>query len=750
MRLAGWFRATQLMVMLAVMSVLGCRSAAPPSGSAMATPGTPSASVATSTQAAPTSPTAVIPSRKTATVDTLFGEQVPDPYRWLEDGDSVEVKTWTEQQNELTRKTLVAFPDREKLEHRLWQLHELGTLGAPVSRQSAKRRRSRLYFYTRRDGKLNQPILYVRDGVRAPDRPLIDVNEAAPDGTVALDWWFPSEDGSLMAYGTSQDGTEESVLHIRDVKSGRDLPDTIDRTRACSVAWPPDGKGFYYTRYPAVGSVPAGEESYHRSVYLHKLGDDPAHDEKVFGEGRDKSDWPSVALSPGGRWLMIEVGQGWSKSELLLLDTKAKGAARGQGVTLTAGKEALFDLVAVKDDVFYVRTNDGAPLFQIRVGSFKKPELDSWTTVVPESQDALEQAVVVSNHLAAAYLKDAASSVRLFSLEGQPRGEVALPGMGTVTVLSGERTGDEVFCSYSSFLSPTNVIRHSFRSVDPRAQDLSWRRLVSPLDAERFQVEQVRATSKDGTAVPVFLVHRKDLPRDGHNPALLYGYGGFNVNITPTFNPSLVPFLERGGVYALAVLRGGGEYGEAWHRAGMLEQKQHVFDDFIAAAEKLIADKVTSPTRLAVEGRSNGGLLMGAVLTQRPDLFRAVVCGVPLLDMVRYHRFRIAQLWIPEYGSPDDAKAFAWLYAYSPYHHVKDNTAYPGVLFLTALSDTRVDPMHARKMTARLQAATRGGQPVLLRVETKAGHGQGKPLGKVIEQLTDEWTFLFQQLQMTF
>jgi prolyl oligopeptidase len=700
--------------------------------------------------ASPSRAAPVVPTRQGDTTDLLFGQKVADPYRWLEDGNSNEVRDWTEKQNELTRKTLGAFPDRAKLEQRLWQLHELGSLGAPTSRATAKRRRVRRYFYTRRDGKQNQPILYVREGVRAPDSVLLDVNQDAPDGTKSLDWWFPSEDGALVAYGTSQDGNEESTLRIREVKSGRDLPDVIERTRACSVAWWPDGKGFYYTRYPAAGSVPPGEESYHRSVFVHRLGDDPARDEKIFGEGRNKSDWPAVALSPDGRWLLVEVSEGWSKSELFLLDTKTKGGVRPPPLLLTAGKEAQFDVSAVFADRFYVRTNDGAPRFALKVGTFKKPDLAAWTTVLPESEDTLEDVAVVSKNIAATYLKDASSSVRLFTAEGKAKGEVLLPGLGTVSALRGERDGDEVFCSFSSFLSPTNVIRHAFRSLDPRAQDLSWRRLVSPLDAERFEVSQVRATSKDGTSVPVFLVHRKDLPRDGKNPALLYGYGGFNVNLSPTFTPSLVPFLERGGIYALAVLRGGGEYGEPWHRAGMLEQKQHVFDDFIAAAEKLVADKLTSPARLAIEGRSNGGLLVGAALTQRPDLFRAVVCGVPLLDMVRYHRFRIAQLWIPEYGSPEDPKAFNWLYAYSPYHRVKEGTAYPAVLLYTALSDTRVDPMHARKMAARLQAATRSDRPILLRVETKAGHGQGKPLGKVIEQLTDEWSFLYQQLGMAF
>jgi prolyl oligopeptidase len=357
--------------------------------------------------------------------------------------------------------------------------------------------------------------------------------------------------------------------------------------------------------------------------------------------------------------------------------------------------------------------------------------------------------------IAALYLKDAASRVRLFSVDGKPLGELPLPGLGSVGGLGAERRGDELFVAFTSFLTPTTILRQrlgpgSGTGTSTTAPLTIWKQLPAPIEPGAFEVERARYTSRDGTECPLFLVHRKGaLARDGKNPTLLYGYGGFNINILPHWEPQVAPFLERGGVYAVAVLRGGGEYGESWHQAGMLAHKQNVFDDFIAAAEWLVAQKITAPDRLAISGRSNGGLLTGATLTQRPDLFRAVICGVPLLDMIRYHKFRIAQLWIPEYGSSEDPEQFKWLYAYSPYHHVKDGVRYPAVLIHTAESDTRVDPMHARKMTARLQAATAGTGPVLLRLENKAGHGAGKPLGKVIEQLTDEWSFLFSQLGLS-
>jgi prolyl oligopeptidase len=681
-----------------------------------------------------------VPARKDDIVDHLHGVAVADPYRWLEDADTPEVRRWTDAENALTRRALDAYPGRESLTRRLWQLYEIGSLGTPVPRGRGKHRR---YFYTRRDGKQNQPVLYVRDGLDGADRPLVDVNALAADGTRALDWWFPSEDGTRVAYGVSADGSEESVLRVRDVASGRDLPDEIPRTRACSLEMTPDGRGFFYTRYPTAGSVPAGEERYHRAVFYHRLGDDPAHDAKIFGEGRDLKDWPSIALSPNGHHLAITVSQGWSKSEVYLLDVRHPDKPPA-AVTIAAGEEAEFQVIEILDDRLYLRTNSGAPRGKLYAVELAHPERARWREILPERDDMLAEVAYFGGQLAAVYLHDAAS--RLFTYraaDGHASGEVTLPTLGTVAGLGASRESGELFYGFTSFLTPTVVYRHA-----PGGGEAVWRRLPAPVDPDAYSVERVQVTSRDGTRCPMFLVRKKGAGDAGGapHPTVLTGYGGFNISMQPGWTPSAVPFLEQGGVYALAILRGGGEFGEAWHRAGMLGRKQNVFDDFVAAAEQLIASKVTAPDRLAISGRSNGGLLVGAALTQRPDLFRAVVCGVPLLDMIRYHHFRLAQLWIPEYGSSDDADAFKWLYAYSPYHHVKDGMAYPAVLFHTAESDTRVDPMHARKMVARLQAASAGPAPILLRLESKAGHGAGKPLGKVIDQLTDEWSFLFAQL----
>jgi prolyl oligopeptidase len=671
-------------------------------------------------------------------VEKLHGVEVRDPYRWLEKGDTDEVKAWTVAQNRRLREHLDKVPGRAWLEQRLWQWQETGSLSAPVARGKGKHAR---LFYTRRDGKQNQPVLYVREG--DGDRILVDVNQLASDGTMALDWWYPSEDGTLVAYGLSSSGDENSVLHVREVTSDRDRDDEIPRTRACSLAWLPDSSGFYYTRYPSAGSVPAGEEQYHRGVYFHRLGADPVSDAKVFGDGLKLSSWPNVQLSPDGRWLGIEVSEGWSKSDLYLLDRKKDAGP----VPVVVGHDALFNLAEVLDDKLLVVSNEKAPRYQLFQVDVKRPEREHWKLVLPETADTLESVAAAEGKLVALYLKDAASRVRVFSSAGKWVRDIELPSLGTVASVHSRHDQRDVYLSFASFLTPTKVLRHEVAT----GKTSLWQELTSPVDTSAFAVEQVRYPSKDGTQIPMFLVHKKDWVKDGQNPTLLYGYGGFNVNLTPGFAAWVGPFIERGGVYAVPNLRGGGEYGEAWHRAGMLDKKQNVFDDFAAAAEYLIRENITSSEKLAISGRSNGGLLVAAAVTQHPALFKAAVCGVPLTDMVRYHLLQIARLWIPEYGSPEDPDQFKFLFAYSPYHHVKDGVAYPATLVFSAESDTRVDPMHARKFAARLQAATSasGKAPILLRIEGKAGHGAGKPLAKVIAQYTDEFSFLFSELGMS-
>ena len=663
-------------------------------------------------------------------VDVLHGETIPDPYRWLEDGDAPETRSWTERQNALTEDYLASRPVRAKLRSRLERLLSIGAISVP----SPVRGR---YFYQRRDGRQNQPVLYVREGVVGTDRVLIDPNELDSAGTVALDWYYPSEDGTLLAYGLSENGSEQSVLHVLEVGSGSDLPDRIPRTRSADLAWLPDGTGFYYTRYPAPGEVPKGEEHYHRAVYFHPLGADPAVDQLVFKPAR-KEYWPGVRVSADGRWLQIGVSRTFDETDLYVRDRLADGPL----VPVAENLSASFDGEVIRGRLF-LRTNLDAPTYRLYAVDPAHPEREAWRELVPPREDAvLEGVQVTADYLGLSYLERASSRFRLADLEGRLVREVSLPALGSLFGIGGEWDGHELFYGFSSYTVPPTVYRIDLESG---AQSL-WRQVEADLDPGRFEVEQVDVTSKDGTLVSMFLVHHKGLERNGDNPVYLTGYGGFNISMTPSFSRSLLLWLERGGVVAIPNIRGGGEYGEKWHQDGMMGRKQNSFDDFIAAAEWLVAEGYTRPGRLAAAGGSNGGLLMGAVLTQRPELFGAVVVQVPLLDMLRYHLFLIARLWIPEYGSPDDREQFVWLRAYSPYHHVREGTHYPAVLLATAESDTRVDPMHARKMTARLQAATASARPVLLRLESRAGHGAGKPISKVLDELTDTWTFVFSEL----
>ncbi len=693
-------------------------------------------------QAQPTKKPSYPPTKTDNIADVLHGVKIVDPYRWLEDGKSAETLAWVEEQNKLTQTLLGKVPGRDQIRERLGSLLEIGSLGTPTPRKGR-------YVYTKREGTQNQPVLYVREGLNGKDRVLIDINELAKDGTVALDWYFPSRDGKLLAYGLSKDGSEVSTLYVRNVDTGKDLPDKIERTRACSLAWLPGDTGFYYTRYPAVGSVPKGKENYYRHVYRHDLGKDPAEDRKEFGEGRDPEDWPSVTLSPDGRWLAVNVHQGWAKSEVFVKDVN--DAAIDPWRPVAVNIPALFEMT-LRNDRFYLHTNYEAPryrLFQFNPADASKSADFAfpgkhWKEIIPQGKDKLESVAAVGDYLVAEYMHDATNELRLLVRQGKLVENVKLPTLGTITGLGGEWDGNEFFYGFQSFNIAPSIYRIDLKT---RKQEL-WGRVETPIQPQDYIVEQVKYKSKDGTLVPMFLTYKKGIKKDGTNPTLLYGYGGFNISLTPTFATTRFLFLDKGGVLAIANLRGGGEYGEDWHRAGMLDKKQNTFDDFIAAAEWLIENKITTKDKLAIQGGSNGGLLMGAVTTQRPDLFKAVVCQVPLLDMTRFHKFLIARLWIPEYGNPDKEEDFKWIYAYSPYQKVKEGRAYPAMLITTAASDSRVDPLHARKMAARLQSASIGAGPILLRQETRAGHGAGKPRGLILDEQTDIWSFLFSQLGM--
>jgi len=524
-----------------------------------------------------------------------------------------------------------------------------------------------------------------------------------------------------------------------DTDTGKKLPDQISKTRACSLAWKPDNSGFYYTRYPENGEVPAGEENYHRHVFYHALGTDPANDPMIFGEGRDMTDWPDIQISPDGRYLLVTVWQGWSKSEVYFCDLQnsQKFTPIVEGINATFGGE-------IVGDYLYLLTNYNASNYRLFKVDLKEPSMGKWQEIIPEAEDVLAWAQMIGNELFVQYMHNASSILKIFSLSGEYLRDLKLPTLGTIYGLNGEWDGSEAFFSFSSFFIPPTIYRYDIKTD----QSTVWDRVKADIDPSSYEVKQVWYPSKDGTMISMFMVHKKGLELDGNNPTFLTGYGGFNTLMAPYFSFNIVFWLENGGVYAAPNLRGGGEYGEEWHKAGMLGNKQNTFDDFIAASEWLIDNGYTNSKELVIDGGSNGGLLVGAVLTQRPELYRVVICRNPLLDMVRYHKLLIARLWIPEYGSSEDPDQFKWLYRYSPYHQVVDGTAYPAVLLTTSDTDSRVDPMHALKMTARLQAAASSDNPILLRFEIGAGHGHGEALSKTIDEWADIWSFIWWQLDM--
>ncbi len=674
-------------------------------------------------------------------MDVVHGVTIEDPYRWLEDGNSPEAIAWTEAQNKRTEEVLSQVGSRSFFTDALTRSLSEDFVGSPVFRGNR-------LFYTKRTAGQNQPVLCMRElSGSAPERVILDPNKASARGIVALDWWYPSQDGSKLAYGYSERGDEWSVLRILDLESGETLPDEIERARGAGVTWEPDGKAFYYSRYPKPGEVPPGEENYNRHLYYHCLGDSPQKDRKIFGEGRPKQEMYGTSLSDDGQYLLLTVMHGWNSTDILVREAKDMDAPF---TPVVEGIDALFDGRIYKGTL-YMMTNYKASRYRIVAVDLHDAAESSWREVIPEDPEiTLTGFNICGGFLVVTGMKDASSRLFVYNLDGTGKREIPLPVLGTVGSVSGQFGSPEVFLEFQSFAQTNGVYRFY---VDGSGKAELVLRGTQSLDPTSVTVKQVFYSSKDGTRIPMFIVHRNDLLEgDGAgkpHPTVLTGYGGFNLARVPTYAAAVLPWIMAGGIYASANLRGGNEYGEAWHRAGMRENKQNVFDDFLAAAEYLIREGYTDKEHLGIWGRSNGGLLVGAAMTQRPDLFKAVSCGVPLLDMVRYHKFLIAYIWASEYGDPDDPEAFKWLYAYSPYHKVRDDVAYPAVLFYTASSDSRVDPMHARKMTAKLQAAqlkSGSDNPVLLVVESDAGHGVGKPIYKVVQEQANMWAFLAWQL----
>ena len=670
-------------------------------------------------------------------VDEYHGVKVADPYRWLEDPDSEESRAWIEAQNQVTFGYLEQIGVRDRIKNRLTELWDYEKYSTPF-------RRGDRYFYFKNDGLQNQSVLYTLPNLEAEPRELLDPNRLSSDGTIALAGLALSEDAKLLAYGLSTSGSDWQEWKVRDVESGEDLTDHVGWVKFSGAAWTHDGKGFFYSRFDQPHeSTKLEDTNYFQKLYYHRIGTPQSEDVLIY-DRPDQKEWMfGASVTDDGRYLIIDVSQSTDRRNLVFY--KDLTDPNSKIVELIPTFAASFGLIDSEGTTFWFQTDYEAPKGRV-VAIDIAQSTEDWRSrlqpVIPEAEETLEDVSLFGNCFLATYLKDAHTQVKLFDLTGAPAGEVALPGVGSAGGFGGKRTDTETFYSFTSFTTPTTIYRYDLTT----GESSLFRQPQVDFNPADYETKQVFYTSRDGTPVPMFITHKKGLTLDGSNPTYLYGYGGFAIPITPAFSPSNLVWMELGGVYAVANLRGGGEYGEKWHQAGTKLNKQNVFDDFIAAAEWLIAAGYTSPQKLAIGGGSNGGLLVGACMTQRPDLFAAALPAVGVLDMLRFHLFTIGWAWCSDYGSPDNPEEFQALYAYSPLHNLKPGTAYPATLIITADHDDRVVPAHSFKFAAALQAAHQGDAPVLIRIETKAGHGAGKPTAKVIEEASDRWGFLVKVL----
>ena len=675
--------------------------------------------------------------KKGEQVDDYHGTKISDPYRWLEDLDSADTKQWVEAQNRLTNAYLAEIPARKRIKERLTKLWNFERFGIPF-------REGNRYFYTKNDGLQNQSVLYTVASLSDEPRVLLDPNKLSADGTVALAGTAISRDGKLMAYGLATSGSDWSEWRVRNIETGQDLPDTIKWVKFSGASWTTDGKGFFYSRYdePKAGAGDLSGVNEFQKLYYHRLGTPQAEDALIY-ERKDQKDWGfSGDVTEDGRYLIIHVWVGTdAKNRIYYKDLQAKD---GAVVKLLDDFDAAYNFIDNDGPVFWFATDKDAPRYKVIAVDTRKPERANRKVVIPEAAETIDGVNVLNDMFVVSYLKDAHSQVKVHKLDGTFVREVELPGIGSTSGFSGKRTDKETFYAYASFTTPYPIYRYDLTT----GKSTIFRQPKVDFNPNEYETKQIFYKSKDGTRVPMFITHKKGLKLDGTNPTLLYGYGGFNVSETPAFSISRLVWMEMGGVFALANLRGGGEYGKDWHEAGMKLKKQNVFDDFIAAAEWLISNKYTSTPKLAIQGGSNGGLLVGAVITQRPDLFGAALPAVGVMDMLRFSKFTIGAAWASDYGSPDNAEEFKALYAYSPLHNLKAGVSYPPTLITTADHDDRVWPGHSFKFAAAMQAAQGGDAPVLIRIETKAGHGAGKPTSKIIEEYADIWGFLVRTLKM--
>lgn len=704
----------------------------------------PSAKLAANGEAATPQALAYPPTRRGDEVDDYHGTRVADPYRWLEAPDSPETREWIEAQNKLTFAYLEGIPGRDRIKQRLTRLWDYERFGLPY-------REGTRYFFGHNEGLQNQSVLFVAESLNAQPRVLLDPNTLSEDGTVALAGTAVSEDGKYLAYGLQTAGSDWSEWKVRSVDTGEDRSDHLKWVKFSGASWTHDGKGFFYSRYdePKPGQE-LQEQNYYQKLYYHRLGTPQAEDTLVY-ERKDQKEWGfGGAVTEDGRYLVIHVWQGTDPKNRVfykdLKDPQAPAIAPGDSpvVELLPDADASYDLLGNDGPLFWFLTDRDAPRKRVIAVDLRKPAPADWKELIPQAAETLEGVGVVGDRFLATYLKDAHTQVKVFDLQGRFQREVALPGLGSAWGFGGKRREKETFYTYTSFTVPATLYRYDVQT----GESTLFRQPTVDFNPNDYETKQVFYQSKDGTRVPMFITHRKGLKLDGRNPTYLYGYGGFRASLTPGFSVANLVWMEMGGVYAVPNLRGGGEYGEEWHLAGTKLKKQNVFDDFIAAAEWLVQNRYTSPDKLAIGGGSNGGLLVGAAMTQRPDLFAAALPAVGVMDMLRFHKFTIGWAWMSDYGSPDNPEEFRALYAYSPLHNLKPGTRYPATLVTTSDHDDRVVPAHSFKFAAALQAAQAGDKPTLIRIETRAGHGGGKPMTKIIQEIADEWAFLTHALGM--
>ncbi|WP_170006212.1 prolyl oligopeptidase family serine peptidase [Bacillus fonticola] len=672
----------------------------------------------------------MISTKKGEIVEDFHGTAVADPYRWLEDPQSEETIAWGAEMAKQCDAYFAQTSTREKDKKRLAELWDYPKFFVP---QQVNDR----LFYQKNDGLQNQAVLYMKDGEN--ESVLIDPNTLSDDGTVAMTRYSFSGDGRYVAYATSTHGSDWQEIRVRDVVTGEDKEDHIQHVKFTAVAWTPDHSGFFYSRFPEPGTVSKGDESNYNKVYFHALGTSQTADQLVYEHPEDKELMFSPIVTDDKQYIALHVNQGTAAENRFYIRPIHSTESF---VRLLDDADAEYSYITNEGSLFYFKTNLHAPRGRIIAIDIDQPERVQWQEIVPEQEDAMQAVKYVNGQFMVALLHDAHHQIHLFRKSGEFDKQIDIPMLGSLTELTGKTDGAESYFGMTSFLSPTVVYRYDFTedSLNVFAQsDL-------PLDTDNFETKQIFFTSKDGTQVPMFITHKKGLEYNGENPTILYGYGGFNISVTPSFNPAVLRWLEKGGIYAVANMRGGSEYGEEWHKGGMLENKQNVFDDFISAGEWLIANNCTRKGKLSIMGGSNGGLLVATCMVQRPDLFGAVVCRVPVIDMLRYHKFTIGRYWIPEYGNAENAEHFPFLYAYSPLHNVKEGQKYPPILIATAESDDRVVPAHAKKFVATLLEKADKDSTVILRLEAKAGHGLGKPTSKLIEEWADSYAFLDKEL----